>query len=451
MIKVFHITYFILFLIFGLNNQIFADGIDTKELNNEKMNLTFSNIHFDNNTIDSYTYYDFLRESIITQPEFLYANSNYIEKNQQLKFTKRQRWPELSVRIINDHVIDRDVSEQNSLRKRQDDSFDAAIELSQPLYSGGTINAQIRKALSDKNLSTTEKQNALSTLVLDANEIYLNAVKSDTLFRYGDKLVKEIEPYLKKVQERVNLGISDPIQLALFSIRFNSLKSKIQIVKTARNRDIGIFEYFFGEKFDENSFPNVFVPHLEMNKSKESYNVKGARLFLESTQEDTNITRGEYRPKFGINTRYTIYDIDENENDSDIRGGIFFSMPLFTFGRAGAKIAASQAKENATRINIDIQRKDDDVEENDIVNIVQSSANTRNEIFNSFKDTQNQRRIIKDRLDSTSFAPESYVNSVLEEINLLEKTLSVEINLLHGYFKYLHQNQNLISHIGIKS
>ena len=176
MIKLFHITYVILYLIFGLSNQVFADGIDTKELNNKKMNLTFSNIHFDNNTIDSYTYYDFLRESIITQPEFLYANSNYIEKNQQLKFTKRQRWPELSVRIINDHVIDRDVSEQNSLRKRQDDSFDAAIELSQPLYSGGTINAQIRKALSDKNLSTTEKQNALSTLVLDANEIYLNGL-----------------------------------------------------------------------------------------------------------------------------------------------------------------------------------------------------------------------------------------------------------------------------------
>ena len=29
-----------------------------------------------------------------------------------------------------------------------------------------------------------------------------------------------------KVKERVNLGISDPIELALFSIKYNSLKSK---------------------------------------------------------------------------------------------------------------------------------------------------------------------------------------------------------------------------------
>ncbi len=438
---------FFYFLIFIC---VFSSFISANESQINNDNLTFSSIDLENQTIDAETYYEFIRGSIIIQPEFLYANSNYIEKDEQLKFTKRQRWPDLSVRIINDHVLDRDVSEFNSLRKRQDDSFDAAIELSQPIYSGGTINAQIRKAFSDKKLSSTEKQNALSILILDANEIYLNAVKSNTLYEYGFKLVKEIEPYLDKVKERVTLGISDPIELALFSIKFNALKSKVQILKTSRNRDIGIFEYFFGQNYKNNSFPNIFVPSLEMNKKIESYNVKGARLFLESTKEDTNIVKGEFRPKFGFNTRYTVYDLDEKENDTDVRGGIFFSMPIFTFGRASAKIAASKAKENATRVSIDIERKEDDVKENDIVNIVQSSANTRNEILNSYRDTKNQRRIIKNRLDSTSFSAESYVNSVLEELNLLEKFLSVEINLLHGYFKYLHQNQGLNSHIRIR-
>ena len=438
---------FFYFLIFIC---VFSSFISANESQINNDNLTFSSIDLENQTIDAETYYEFIRGSIIIQPEFLYANSNYIEKDEQLKFTKRQRWPDLSVRIINDHVLDRDVSEFNSLRKRQDDSFDAAIELSQPIYSGGTINAQIRKAFSDKKLSSTEKQNALSILILDANEIYLNAVKSNTLYEYGFKLVKEIEPYLDKVKERVTLGISDPIELALFSIKFNALKSKVQILKTSKNRDIGIFEYFFGQNYKNNSFPNIFVPSLEMNKKIESYNVKGARLFLESTKEDTNIVKGEFRPKFGFNTRYTVYDLDEKENDTDVRGGIFFSMPIFTFGRASAKIAASKAKENATRVSIDIERKEDDVKENDIVNIVQSSANTRNEILNSYRDTKNQRRIIKNRLDSTSFSAESYVNSVLEELNLLEKFLSVEINLLHGYFKYLHQNQGLNSHIRIR-
>ena len=186
----------------------------------ENSQLSFSKIIMKTKTIGEDDYFDFIRSSIIEQPEFLYANSNYTEKSESLKFAKRQRWPELSTRIINDQVLERDVSEQNSLRKRQDDSFDAAIELSQPIYSGGTINAQIRKSITDKNLSDVERENALSILILDANRIYLNAVKSYTMFNHADKIVEEIQPYLNKVKERVNLGISDPIELALFSIKY---------------------------------------------------------------------------------------------------------------------------------------------------------------------------------------------------------------------------------------
>ena len=79
-------------------------------------------------------------------------------------------------------------------------------------------------------------------------------------------------------------------------------------------------------------------------------------------------------------------------------------MPLFTFGKAKAKISSYRAKENATKMNIDIERKADEVGEAEIVNLVQSAINTRTEIFSSFQDTQNQERIIKNRLDSTAFS-----------------------------------------------
>ena len=50
-------------------------------------------------TIDENNYFDFLRSSILNQPEFKFANSNVEEKNQSLKFAKRQRFPELSMRL----------------------------------------------------------------------------------------------------------------------------------------------------------------------------------------------------------------------------------------------------------------------------------------------------------------------------------------------------------------
>jgi len=435
------------FLVFSILISLEAHSVDRQSISNP--NLSFSKINLGNDTINQSDYYDFIRESIITQPEFLYANSNFIEKNQSLKYTQKQRWPELSVRVINDHIIDRKVSELSSLRKRQDDSFDASFEISQPLYAGGTINARIRRSLADKNLSKLEMESALSSLIVDANLIYLNAVRSNTLYDYGNKIIKEIEPYLSKVRERVNLGISDPIQLALFLVKYNTLKSSVQKLKADKNRDIGIFQYFFGKEFNNMFFPNILIPHVEMNKNNEAYNVKASRIQHEAMQEDTKLAKGEFRPKFGINTRYTVYDIDQKDNDEDIRGGVYFSMPLYTFGRAGAKVSAARAKENAYKMSIDVERKKDDVRENEIVNLIKSALNTRLEIFEAFEDTKNQRRIIKNRLDSTSFSPESYVNSGLEEINLYSQALDLEKNMIHGYFSFLHQNQKLTNQMRI--
>ena len=151
-------------------------------------------------------------------------------------------------------------------------------------------------------------------------------MKSYSLYNYGNDIVREIEPYLNKVKERVELGISDPILLALFSIKYNSLKSRVQILKANMNRDIGIFEYFFNLKFENAKFPNIFVPQIEMNRDIEAYDVEASKILFEGAKEDTNHVKGEFRPQFGFNTRYTVYDLDEKENDSDVRGGIFFSM-----------------------------------------------------------------------------------------------------------------------------
>ena len=124
-------------------------------------------------------------------------------------------------------------------------------------------------------------------------------------------------------------------------------------------------------------------------------------------------------------------------------------MPLFTFGRASAKISSAKAKEYATKMNIGIEKKSDDTKENEIVNIVQSSQNTRGELVSSFTDTKLQRKIINDRLDVVSFSTDALVNSYTEELSLLETILETETNLLHGYFMYLHQNRLLLSYMRI--
>ena len=412
---------------------------------------TFSSLRNESGTVLQNEYFEFIRMSIIEQPEYSFSISSVEEKNMLLTYEKRTRLPDLSVRVINDKIISRDVDDFTSIRKRQDDSFDLSLEISQPIYSGGTISNRIKSARILYNLSKTSRDEAFSNLVLDANRIYLQAVRSDFLYNYSSRALSELEPYLEKVKERVAIGISDPIELAIFSIKFNTLSSRVQRLKTERDRDVGIFEYFFKHEFKDFVFPEVSIPSLALDQS-ESYQVEVARLNYKNSETETNLTKGEFRPQFGFSARLTQYDIDDEEKkDKDIRGGIYFSMPLFTFGRASAKISSARAKENASKMNIGIEKKTDDTKENEIVNIIQSSQNTRKELMNSFADTKLQRKIINDRLDVVSFSTDSLVNSYTEELSLLETILETETNLLHGYLMYLHQNKLLLGYMRITS
>ena len=257
-----------------------------------------------------------------------------------LRFAKRNRFPELSMRIINDSVLKRDIEDVTSVRKRRDDSFDAAVELSQPIYSGGSIKAKIGIARNDFNVSKLIREKTVSEQIVQSNRIYLQAVKSDFLYSYGLEIVNEVEPYLNRVKDRVASGISDPMDLAVFSIRYNDLYSKVQMLRTQKDKDIAIYEYFFKKEFKNTYFPNVSIPKVEKNLEFLSYDVELSVLGHKGKEIETKLTRSEFLPQFGFNTRYTKYDLKDEGDESDIRGGIYFSIPIFTFGRGSAKVSS---------------------------------------------------------------------------------------------------------------
>ena len=99
---------------------------------------------------------------------------------------------------------------------------------------------------------------------------------------------------------------------------------------------------------------------------------------------------------------------------------------------------------------INIERKLDDGKESELINVIESSLNIREDVYNTFNDTKKQRKIIGDRLEIINFAPEAFVDTGFKELNQLERVLITEINLLDGYMQFLHQNRALNSFIMIR-
>ena len=83
-IKKMHYFFKNIFLISVLLSFSFSEAnpneINTLTDSNVSPNLSFSGFETGTGVISEDEYFSFIRDSIITQPEFLYANSNYIEK-----------------------------------------------------------------------------------------------------------------------------------------------------------------------------------------------------------------------------------------------------------------------------------------------------------------------------------------------------------------------------------
>ena len=390
-------------------------------------------------------YKEIIRASIFDQPEFKYINSLSAEENFNLKFARRDRFPTISGNIINDESLDRNIEDITSVRKRRDDSFDAVVEVNQTLYAGGSINAGVRAAKSRSKNRNTERQKTISELILEANEIYISTATSSFLLEYAQKIFEILKPFKERVDDRVRSGIMDPVDFALFSVRLNDLETLIYQLKSASEKNKDSYKIFFNEDYKKLAFPTFLISSGISFIDNKSYDVEMSELSFNEKKENITSVRSEYLPKFGVRARYTKYDIDDDSNEDDIRGGVFVSMPIFSFGRGSARINAAKAAAQGSKNYVNISKKDDKIFETGLLSDFNNSISNRSVYIKSFNDTVNQRKTLLDRMEISGFAINSLAEVMLSEIRLLDILLNNESIIIDTYLSILHQNQVLNS------
>ena len=406
---------------------------------------SFSGIKDLNLYMDEDDYKEIIRASIFDQPEFKYINSLSAEENFNLKFARRDRFPTISGNIINDESLDRNIEDITSVRKRRDDSFDAVVEVNQTLYAGGAINAGVRAAKNRSKNRNTERQKTISELILEANEIYISTATSSFLLEYAQKIFGILKPFKERVDDRVKSGIMDPVDFALFSVRLNDLETLIYQLKSASEKNKDSYKIFFNEDYKKLAFPMFFISSGISFIDKKSYDVEMSELSFNEKKENITSVRSEYLPKFGVRARYTKYDIDDDSNEDDIRGGVFISMPIFSFGRGSARINAAKAAAQGSKNYVNISKKDDKIYETGLLSDFNNSISSRSVYIKSFNDTVNQRKTLLDRMEISGFSINSLAEVMLSEIRLLDILLNNESIIIDTYLSILHQNQVLNS------
>lgn len=435
---------FICIFIF-LSSNLKSEDINTPIISS----ISFNSINYSNEKLSEESYTSFLREYVFSQPEYTFAVATEREKDYLLTSAVRSRFPTISGSIINDEVLDRKVDDFSSIRKRQDDSFDAVAEIRQPIYTGGKVNSQVRLARIERNNSVVKKRATLSELIIESNNIFLSATIYTYLYNHAEKLLNEILPFKEKMETRARAGTLDPAEYALFITRLNTLQSSIFRIEASTKTYVANYENFFGIDYVFQGFPNIFINIDNNLQIKDSFDLDIKQNEYLASIENIKITRSDYLPQLGVKARYTEYDINKNSNDNDIRGGLYLSMPIFNFGKGWADIQAQKARSRASKFEIDIVKKDSKNRNNELITIIDNAFKTIEKLKVAFVDTQRQRNIIQDRILLSGFSPINLLDAYENEINQLKMLLETEFELLNGYYQFLHQNQLLINEVKI--
>ena len=117
--------------------SIFLFGFSTN-INAEEISCDF---HFKEAQIKiaDLDFVEFIKDTIILQPEYRKAIARKGEFLANKKYAQRLRFPTLEAQVYNDRTISRDITAndyQSALRKTRDDTFDGIISIDQKIFQG---------------------------------------------------------------------------------------------------------------------------------------------------------------------------------------------------------------------------------------------------------------------------------------------------------------------------
>ena len=454
MIKKFHIYKFCFVLSFFINFQSFAytdnNNLSLNDNNKEIEAFIFTKDYGVEIQINDYI--DIIKSAVINQPEFKASVAGKSSSKFSLGYARSDRLPNIVSSLRNENVLDRRVKDINSIRKIQDDSLDAIVEINQAIYLGGKLNANVRSARNIFESSSIALTENASTLVLKANEIFLKAMNQGILVDYLTKRLLEIREIIQSVEVRVQAGISQPEDLALVEMRYNNLSITLAQTKAEFLSSQNAYLLFFRQPFDANIVPVIpIINHINVNEIRGiSYQEMIADYEYKESKEQIKIARSPYLPNFGFNIKYIRYDLNKEGDEFDLKGGVYFNMPIFTFGRGKNAVAAARSTSNQILWDKEAVKLEMSTLTIGMKKQLEGLINARSNIIQSLKNSRKQEEILNSRMAVSNYSAVALSELIAQEFSTFSNLLNTEIQILNLDLQISHAETDLLSRFRLK-
>ena len=240
-----------------------------------------------------------------------------------------------------------------------------SVSITQPIYTGGTTAATIRKA---ENAVQAERSRLLAAeqkLMLEGATAYVDVISAKSVVELQENNLKRIEKQLEATRERFRVGEVTRTDVAQSEARADRAKAdKIKAVGDL-NSSTAVYEKVFGEipgKLVSPSEPNGLPSNVEAAIKialETNFNLVTAKFEEMSALDDIIISRGGLSPKIDIsgsaNISKTSGDADSEAASMSLTASV--NIPLYSGGAIYSSIRSAKEEANRKRILVEASRR----------------------------------------------------------------------------------------------
>lgn len=327
----------------------------------------------------------------------------------------------------------------------------ATLTVDQPLFTGGRLSAQVERSLRDIDAERQRLRGVEASVLFTVIQAYSDVRRDQGALAIRQEALEVYRRQVDEINARVRAGELTRTDIAQVQAQFeaelasvNNARAQLELSRAAYVAAVGQNP---GSLAPEPVLPGLPATVDEAFKIADEANpsLLQAIHLRESTSALVAQAKGAYLPSVSLRASYgydgVLKPFDSKDFDATFTAGLTVSQPLFAAGQRGSAVRQAQAREEASRSNVDGARR----------SVVQTVANAWNGMMVSRTNVDTATRALtaaRLTFEGMQIEYRADLRSTYEVLNAEERLASAQLFLLSAQHDQFVSSARLLAVMG---
>ena len=324
-----------------------------------------------------------------------------------------------------------------------------SVSVNQPLYTGGSTKASIRKAESNVQAERSRLFLTEQKLLLDGATAYVDVISARSVVQLQTNNLVRIEKQLEATRERFRVGEVTRTDVAQSEARAD--RAKADRIKATGDLEASgaIYKRVFGEEAGDLTSPSepnklpVNIKDAVDIALQKNFSLVAAKFAEMSALDDVVISKASLLPTVSLSSSASVAktsgDLDTDSTSLSVTANV--RIPLYSAGATYSSIRSAKEEANRQRILVEASRRA----------VIDSSSRA----FISWKTAKSQAEALLAEVSSAEVALEGVeqealvgARTVLDVLDAEQERLGAQVSLVRANRDAFVASYSLLSALG---